>query len=166
MQEYTCCFFGHREIDETEELKHRIRETVEKLITEEKIDTFLFGSKSAFDRLCLKIVTELKEKHPHIRRVYVRGEFPVIGEQYTAYLLRLYDDTYYPESVLGAGKAAYVERNMVMIDGSRFCVVYCDDAYAPVNRKSGTKIALDYAEKRGKIIVNLSRPSLEKRKKV
>ena len=158
MQEYTCCFFGHREIDETDELKNRIRETVEHLITDEKVDTFLFGSKSAFDRLCLIAVTDLKQQYPHIKRVYVRGEFPIIGEQYTAYLLRLYDDTYYPETILRAGRAVYAERNRLMIDKSRFCVVYCANAYAPVNRKSGTKIALDYAEKRGKTIVNLSRP--------
>jgi len=53
----TCCFFGHREINETEELKSVITETVERLITEEKADTFLFGSKSRFDSLCLEILT-------------------------------------------------------------------------------------------------------------
>ena len=54
MEHYTACFFGHRKIDETEELKNKLYEIIEKLIVNEKIDTFLFGSKSEFDSLCLK----------------------------------------------------------------------------------------------------------------
>ena len=43
MKENTCCFFGHRTINDTDELRTKITETVEKLITDEKVDTFLFG---------------------------------------------------------------------------------------------------------------------------
>ena len=78
------------------------------------MDTFLFGSKSEFDRLCLKLVTKLKEKYPHVKRIYVRAEFPYINDDYMAYLLKSYDDTYYPEKLIGSGKAAYVERNYEM----------------------------------------------------
>ena len=35
-KEKTCCFFGHRKIDETEELKNRLYEIVENLIVNEK----------------------------------------------------------------------------------------------------------------------------------
>lgn len=153
MQENTCCFLGHRTINETEELRLKLTETLEKLITEKQVDTFLFGSGSEFNRLCLRLVTGLKEKYPHIRRIYVRAEFPVIGKQYTDYLMTMYDETYYPEKVLGAGRAAYVERNYEMIDHSRYCVFYYDEAYAPATRKSGTKIALDYAVKKKKEII-------------
>ena len=66
MQEKTCCFIGHRTIDATEELKRKLTETIEKLITEEKVDTFLFGSKSEFNTLCLELVTALKEKYPNV----------------------------------------------------------------------------------------------------
>ena len=59
-KEKTCCFFGHRKIDETEELKNKLCEIIENLIVNEKIDTFLFGSKSQFDDLCHKITTEQK----------------------------------------------------------------------------------------------------------
>jgi hypothetical protein len=40
-----------------------------------------------------------------------------------------------------------------MISQSRFCIVYYDEGGAPTTRKSGTKIALDYAIKQGKIIL-------------
>ena len=76
--ENTCCFFGHRTINETEELKSKLIETIEKLIVEKQVDTFLFGSKSRFNSLCQETVTELKEKYPHIKRIYVRAEYPNI----------------------------------------------------------------------------------------
>ena len=36
----------------------------------------------------------LKIKHPEIKRIYVRAEFPVIGEDYRKYLLESYEETY------------------------------------------------------------------------
>ena len=47
-----CCFIGHREKNVTDELKEKLRVVIEHLITDESIDTFLFGSKSHFDDLC------------------------------------------------------------------------------------------------------------------
>ncbi len=153
MVEKTCCFFGHREIRETEELKIRLYETIEKLIVDENVDTFLFGSKSRFDDLSYEIVTKLKEKHSHIKRMYVRAEYPYIDANYKAYLLQRYEDTYYPEKIMNAGRAAYVKRNYEMIDNSDFCIVYYDEFHAPTARKSGTKIALDYAKRKKKRII-------------
>ena len=153
MKENTCCFFGHRTINETEELRTKITEVVERLITDEKVYTFLFGSKSEFDRLCLELVTKLKEKYPHVKRIYVRAEFPYINDDYMSYLLKSYDDTYYPEKLRGAGRAAYVERNYEMINNSKYCIVYYDEPNAPTTRKSGTKIALDYAIKKGREVI-------------
>ena len=151
---YTCCFFGHRTIKETEEMKAKLMEKIEKLITDENVDTFLFGSKSRFNSLCLELVTEIKEKYPHIKRIYVRAEFPIINDSYTVYLKKFYEDTYYPDKILTAGKAVYVERNHEMIDNSHFCIVYYDEENVPVTRNSGTKIALDYAVKHKKKIIN------------
>ena len=60
--------------------------------------------------------------------------------------------------MIDAGKAVYIERNCEMIDNSRFCVVYYDENYIPSrkNKKSGTKIAYDYAVKKGKEIINVN----------
>jgi len=147
MEMHTCCFFGHRQINENEELIKNLSDTIERLIIDEKVDTFLFGSKSRFDSLCLELVTKLKEKYPHIKRVYVRAEYPVITDDYRAYLLKFYENTYYPEKLHGAGRAVYVERNREMIQRSRFCIVYYDKECIPATRKSGTRIALAYALK-------------------
>ncbi len=156
MNKNSCCFFGHRTINENEELKSKLIGIIEKLIVEDNVDTFLFGSKSKFNTLCLKLVTELKEKYPHIKRVYVRAEYPFISEQYKRHLLESYEHTYYPEKLINSGKASYVERNYEMIDNSRFCIVYYDELYAPTTRKSGTKIALNYAIKHSKKIIEVS----------
>ncbi len=149
----TCCFFGHRTINETEELRMKLKETIEGLIINENVDTFLFGSKSRFNSLCLELVTKIKEKYPHVKRIYVRAEFPFINDDYMTYLLKSYDYTYYPEKIIGAGRAAYVERNNEMINNSRFCIFYYDKQNAPTTHKSGTKIAYDYACKQKKQII-------------
>ncbi len=164
----TCCFLGHRKIDGTEELRQKIYEIIERLITKDDIDTFLFGSKSEFNLLCYELVTKIKIKHPHIKRVFVRAEYPNIDEDYKAYLLQKYDDTYFPEHIKNAGKAVYIKRNVEMIDKSSACVFYYNSNYTPPCRKpskrriayckpeSGTKIAYDYAIKKKRKIINIA----------
>ena len=151
----SCCFFGHRTINETEELKLKLYDIIEKLIVDENVDTFLFGSKSRFNDLCYEIVSKIKEKYPHIKRIYVRAEYTDIDEQYTNYLLEFFEDTYYPEHIRNSGKASYVERDYEMINKSHYCIVYYDEQNAPTTRKSGNKMALDYAIKKEKQITVL-----------
>ena len=148
-------------------MRTKITDTIESLIVEQNIDTFLFGSRSQFDSLCYDLVTKIKEKYPHIKRIYVRAEFPRIDENYRSYLLESYEDTYYPEGMEKAGKAAYVERNCEMIDRSSVCIIYYNTGYAPPRRKnsrhdltdhqpkSGTKIAYDYAQKKKVKVINI-----------
>ena len=155
MKKTTCCFLGHREINETEELKQRLYCVIEDLILKEKVETFLFVSKSRFNSLCYETVSKIKEKYPDIKRIYVRAEFPNIDQSYQDYLLENYEETYYPAKVVGAGKASYVQRNYDMIEKSYFCVVYFCENDSPKNRKSGTKIALDYAVRKNKKIILL-----------
>ena len=152
MPNITCTFFGHRKINVTEKLEKRVRDEIESLIINEKVDTFLFGSRSEFIDLCYDIVSELRKVHPFIKRIYVRAEYPFIDDSYKNMLLENYEDTYFPEKIIDAGSAVYVERNFKMIDESEFCIIYFNEKYLPKNRKSGTKAALDYAVKKGKII--------------
>ncbi len=167
MNQNTCCFFGHRKIETTNELRKNLYSIIEKLIIEENIDTFLFSSKSQFNDLCYQTINELKADYPYIKRIYVRAQFPHIDYNYRSYLLKSYEETYYPDHILKAGKAAYIQRNFEMIDKSKFCVIYFDENYAPPRRKqrnmdltdyqpkSGTKIAYDYALKKQKIMINI-----------
>lgn len=163
-----CCIIGHREIENTGALRKRVRDTLLDLIRI-GADTFLFGSRSKFDNLCLETLTDIKQCYPHIRRVYVRAEYPDISEDYERYLLSVYDETFFPGSVINAGKASYIKRNFDMIDKADVCVFYYNDKYVPKNKSSfgkfilphqsvsGTKIAFEYARSHNKNIVNLYR---------
>lgn len=160
-------FIGHRTIQNNDILSEKLKTTILELIDDKKVDTFLFGSRSAFDDLCLETVTEIKRIRPHIKRVYVRAAYPYIDNGYETYLLGFYDLTYIPDKIERAGKAAYVERNEYMIDRADVCIFYYDINYLPpikpasgrrvfsYRSKSGTKIAYDYALKKRKQIINL-----------
>lgn len=166
-KEHCCCFFGHRKIEETSELRNKVYTVIEELIKDYEVHTFFFGSKSEFDDMCFDIVTDLKEKYSHIQRVYVRSAFADIDESYTNYLLEMYEGTYFPEKIRKSGKASYVERNQEMINKSKYCIVYYDENYLPPRRrnscrdltdyqpKSGTKLAYDYAVKKELTIINV-----------
>lgn len=149
------CFIGHRTITVTDELCERIRTTVLDLIDNQDVDTFLFGSRSQFDELCLKIVTEIKEIRPHIRRIYVRAEYPYISADYEKYLLTFYDETYMPENIIHAGKAIYIERNRHMIDSSDSCIFYFKTSRKQLYYQTcGTQCAYHYAQNASKVIIN------------
>ncbi len=177
----TCSFFGHRKIQETEELKKHLKSVIINLIENEKVQTFLFGSRSDFNALCHAIVTELKEIYPHIqRRAYTCRSETCILEKERAYWEEIYslfinqpvtllvvEEEVEHKTKWTSGKAQYVERNQAMIDESEFCVFYYDEKYKPPMKKflnksissyqpkSGTRLAYEYATKKQKIIINL-----------
>lgn len=132
-------FIGHRKIQNCEILATRLKETIIRLIDNKQVDTFLFGSRSAFDDLCLETITEIQQIRPHIKRIYIRASYPYIDNDYEAYLLKFYDATYFPDKIEKAGKAAYVERNEYMIDKADFCIFYYNENYQlplkPATRK-------------------------------
>lgn len=174
----TCSFFGHREIEETQDLKQRLYECIEDLILNNHVGTFLFGSKSDFNSLCLKTVSLLKEKYPEIKRVFYtcksetcflekdREKWEKLLSRFGKQILTV-DEEFEHKTKYTAGKATYVERNKAMIDDSDFCVFYYDENYLPKMRKfsksalslyqpkSGTQIAYEYAKQKNKIIKNL-----------
>jgi len=131
----TCCFIGHRIIEYTIELEEKLKTYIEDLILNKNVRYFLFGSRSQFDELCLKIVSNLKIKYPYIKRIYVRAEYKNIDKKYEDYLLQDYDETFFPHKIENAGRFAYVERNQIMIDKSDYCVFYYKDNYLPQNKK-------------------------------
>ena len=175
----TCSFFGHRKIEETQELKDRLKRVILYLIEEENVRNFLFGSNSDFYTLCHRIVSELKEMYPDIvRKKYIcRSETCSLVSQKELWAkiyksINVNEVLWMEEEVehdtkWTSGKGQYVERNQAMIDDSDFCVFYYNALYQPALRKtskrdvvpyqpkSGTEVALDYAirkKRNGKLI--------------
>lgn len=162
----TCSFFGHRDTLQTEELKQKVRETVERLIVEERVDTFLSGSRSNFDELCYIVVTELKEKYPHIQRIaylckHESGCLAGEGKDEQRRIkeltgrdvyVREFEDIKKSDRVNSAGRAAYVERNYWMVDESDIIVFKLLKHDMNLN-KSGTFFARNYAKGKKKLLL-------------
>ena len=157
-----CSFFGHRDTEQTEELKQKVRETVERLIVEEDVDKFLFGSRSKFDELCHMVVTEMKDKYSHIQRVaylckHESGCLVGDGSEEKRRIKEITGEDVYvrefekinkSDKVNSAGRAAYVERNEWMIDDSDVVIIYLEESQK--NKKSGTWLMNQYANRRKK----------------
>ena len=176
-----CCFIGHRKIIELQELKQRLQNTIENLITEKNVKTFIFGSRSEFDLLCHKIVSDLQSLYPNIERVIYtcKSEFAVLKqnkielEQMVFNVLKQnvslceYEKEIEHKTKYKSGKASYIERNKAMIDDSDYCLFYYDENYKPPKRKrskndvfeyqpsSGTSIAFKYAKQKNKKSINV-----------
>ena len=167
-----CCFIGHRKLDETEEFKREVANCIKELANM-GIKSFLLGSNSEFDTLCHNLLSELKNENADIERIAYtcKGDvcfldcekdewierFRVIHKSLN--ILTVEREVCFEGREL-AGRASYVERNKAMIDASDICVFYYNPKYIPQtkkhqSKKSGTKIAYDYAQMKGKYIINL-----------
>lgn len=62
-----CCFAGHSQLYNEEEIYPRLITAIEDAILTENITEFWAGNYGAFDKLSAKAVRDLKEKYPFIR---------------------------------------------------------------------------------------------------
>ena len=167
--EKICCFIGHRKIDNLDKVETKTKEIVLDLILNKNVKIFLFGSNSEFNDLCLKILSQLKEKFVDLKRIgyTCKSEGIVLQsekEKFEKFYLKILkretelfcvDEEFEYKTKYTAGKASYIERNQAMINDSDYCVFYYDKNYLPQKNKSGTKIAYDYAIKKKKQIINV-----------
>lgn len=125
MEVYTACLIGQGRVRNEKVLRPQLCAVIEELIMDRKVESFLVGGKSEFDRLCNDVLAKMKKKYPQIKRIFCMG-----GSRCT-------------------------KRYFKMIDNSRYCVFYYNIDNEPQYRRSGVKIALDYAERQKKKLVVL-----------
>lgn len=166
MERKTCCFIGHRKIENYSEVQAKLQRILTDLI-EQGVTKFIFGDHSQFDSLCYDVVTRLKENYPEIQRIKYRKDYQEISESVKKYFLNGFEDNICPDGVAKAGKASYVERNQAMITASDVCVFYYNENYQPKRRKeskrsigtyqpkSGTRLAYEFAVSKDKENINL-----------
>lgn len=65
-----CSVFGHEQIQDTEELREKIRLTFNDLIVNKNVKNFYFGGFGKFDEICWEIITELKLQFYDIKRIF------------------------------------------------------------------------------------------------
>lgn len=172
------CFIGHRTIEDAEQIRQRVIDTVATLI-EKGADTFLFGSRSDFDMICWEVVTNFQVNYPNVKRISYtaphetsftskeeRERFEQLAQRITKSEVHCAD---YEEVVASnnANKNAYIMRNQEMIDAADICVFYYNERYLPPLKKptnsfipsrqsqSGTAIAYTYAKQKKKEIINV-----------
>ena len=151
-----CCIVGHRTIEIDQSLIDKIRKELIKMIEDENIYIFLFGSQSMFTTLCYDIISQLKQSYKQLCRVFIRAEYPIISSEYESYLKTFYEETYFYNKHLITGKLSYIKRDQVLIDKSDICLFFYNKHYtAPKNTRSGTELAYQYAVKKKKNIINV-----------
>ena len=117
-KEKTCCFFGHREV--THNIKDKLTEIIEKLITEDGVTEFFVGNQGQFDIMVYSVLKELKAKYPQIRYTVVLAYLP------DEHIKDVYgENTLFPDGLESVPKRfAISKRNDWMIQQSAFAVCY------------------------------------------
>jgi len=147
----SCSVFGHSEIIITEELESSLFNTFEYLI-QKGCEFFYFGGFGMFDELCHKIVSSLKEKYPHIKRIYCLSDIRYLNKRKRPKYLK--DEDYEEFIFLDLDfnwwyKRIYY-RNCAMIDMSDIVVFYVEE-----RENSGAYKTYKYAKLKKKQIINL-----------
>ena len=149
-----CSFFGHRKIEKSEALQEKLAILVESLIKRE-FTVFFFGGFGEFDELCYRVVSLLRQKYPHIKRIYcVSGEKQLQERKRLRYFpLEEYEDFIYLPPSFDYWYTRIYYRNCAMIDTSDAVIFYAEE-----RENSGAYKAYKYAKcKKDKYIVNLWR---------
>lgn len=137
----TCCFFGHRTVNNRVDLQEKVSQQVEELI-KNGFSIFLFGGFGEFDELCYSVVSQKQKIYSNIKRVYcVSDERHLNPRKRPKYLQEdCYEEfIYYAPSFDYWYKRIYY-RNCEMIDRSDYIIFYAE------NRKdSGAYKTLKYA---------------------
>lgn len=147
-----CSFFGHRDIEITDDLYARTTAEILKSV-DFGCRIFYFGGYGEFDKLCYEIVSKIKEEMPklEIKRVYCVSQEKYLRKKVRYFSHNDYDEiVYLKPSFEGWYKSIYF-RNCAMIDESDIVIFYAEK-----RENSGAYKTYKYAErKKDKQIVNL-----------
>ncbi len=154
MKNKTCCFTGHRKIDNTEfpTIKKHLEQEVKSLI-EQGVIYFGCGGALGFDTLAAQTVLKFKERYSQVKLILV---LPCKDQTYgwhtediavyeniknKADKVRVLCEHYY--------KGCMQARNRHLVDNSGICVFYLRQA------TSGTAYTVDYAQKHDLKIIRI-----------
>ena len=146
-----CSVFGHRTIETTSELENRLYLIFEDLI-KNGCKNFYFGGFGMFDELCHKIISNLKEKNNHIKRIFCLSDPRHLRLNKRPKYLRVedYEDFIYLELDFDWWYKRIYYRNCAIIDKSDIVVFYVEK-----KENSGAYKTYKYAVKKKKNFINL-----------
>ena len=137
----TVTFCGHREVDEPEQVREWLRETVRRL-AETGAAEFCMGDNGAFDRMAAGVVSELRRDFSGIRSVLILA-YP----DHPAYDAALYDGSVYPGLESIPRRFAISHRNRWMVERADCVLVYVRYGWG------GAAQTLEYARRKGKRVI-------------
>ena len=152
MDIYTVSFFGHRELPNLWRYEDILEKHIRNLIENKQYVEFLVGRDGDFDQLAsstiIKCTKALDYGNTHHTLVlpYMRADYRDNEE----YFLRYYDEVEICEASSSAHyKSAIAIRNRYMVDRSDLIIFF-------VSHSGGAYNTLKYAEKQGKIFINIA----------
>ena len=152
MEEKICSFFGHSEVEITDELYAMTAAEIMRSV-EFGCRVFYFGGYGMFDDLCYRIVTKLKEENPDLalKRIYCVSQERYLWKKSRYFNRADYDEITYLILSFDVWYKSIYFRNCAMIDRSDVVVFYAEE-----REGSGAYKAYRYAKKKkDKRIVNL-----------
>ena len=142
----TCSFFGHK--DAPSNIYPTLVETINELITNHEINSFLVGNQGSFDSMVLRALRQLKQEHPHISYNVVLAYMPTEKQEYDPYE---FGETMIPEGLETVHpRYAISWRNKWMVNESEYVVAYVKHSWG------GAAKYLELAQKKNKTIVNIA----------
>ena len=153
MQIFTVSFFGHRIIENAQEIESRLEQLILTLLREHEYVEFLVGRDGEFDQIVSSTIRRCKREYrsdnsAHVWVMpYVTAEFRDNEKSFRDY----YDEIEICEVAAGSHyKNAHQTRNRAMVDRSDL-VVFC------IQRESGGAWqTMKYAKKQEKPCINLN----------
>lgn len=143
----SCFFIGHREA--SDELLPALKRAIEKHILEYGVTEFIVGGYGGFDRLATAALIAAKQKYPKITVLRLTPYHPAERQ---VILLEEFDGIYYPEGM------ERVPRRLAIVRSNQYAADHVDYLIAYVQHPgSNAGNILSYAQKRGVVIVNLSK---------
>ena len=152
MEEKICSFFGHRDIQVTDELYATTTAEIVKAV-EFGCRIFYFGGYGDFDDLCYQIVTKIAQEQPQlsIKRIYCVAQERFLRKKVRFFRREDYEEVVYLQPAFEGWYKSIYFRNLAMIDDSAYVIFY-----AEAREDSGAYKAYVYAKKsKGKKVVNL-----------
>lgn len=145
-----CCFAGHREFYNSNEVYNKLLNCIENLIVEENISEFWVGNYGLFDSLASKAVRAIKEKYSNIQLNLVIPYLTSNIDKYRELYYKNYDHILMadiPEKT--PKKFQILKCNEYMIQKSDFIICYVEYSWG------GAYKTMEYARKKKIKIFNL-----------
>ncbi len=148
MKVFTVSLFGHRDVSDLRQLDERLYKVIKALIKKKSYVSFLIGRNGEFDEYAASVIKRVqKEFGKENNDVNLVLPYSVTKIEYYE---KYYDSIIIPEAVYGAHpKLAITLKNRFMIEQSDLVIVYVE------RDKGGAYMALQYAKKLNKDIINL-----------